>query len=155
MTLPHHLVTVWNPSYAQDAMDEHLRVLLDWAGRARRGEADPDDIYVWWGRIRSPNRKGALPHAEEIAAIGHRVVHGGEKYTSPVVINEDVMSEINKLSVLAPLHNPVNLIGIQAAHSCHNKPVLYLQITYFARLKKPVELHHFILHVFQIFSRFS
>ena len=34
MTLPHHLVTVWNPSYAQDAMDEHLAVLIDWAGRA-------------------------------------------------------------------------------------------------------------------------
>jgi hypothetical protein len=75
-----HLLTLWNPSYASDAMDEHLRVLLDWAGRARRGEADPDDIYVWWGRIRSPNRKGALPHAEEIAAIDAQIRSGSETH---------------------------------------------------------------------------
>ncbi len=37
--VPHHLLTLWNPSYAADAMDVHLRVLLDWAGRWRRGEA--------------------------------------------------------------------------------------------------------------------
>ena len=41
MTLPRHLVTVWNPSYAQDAMDEHLAVLIDWAGRAQAGERLP------------------------------------------------------------------------------------------------------------------
>ena len=41
MTLPRHLVTVWNPSYAQDAMDEHLAVLIDWAGRAQAGEQLP------------------------------------------------------------------------------------------------------------------
>jgi len=61
-------------------MDEHLRVLLDWAGRARRGEADADDLYVWWGRIRSPNRKGALPHAEEIGAIDAQIQSGVETH---------------------------------------------------------------------------
>ena len=69
MTLPHHLVTVWNPSYASDAMDEHLAVLIDWAGRAQAGEAERDDVYVWWGKIRSPNRKGLLPHADAVAAL--------------------------------------------------------------------------------------
>lgn len=58
---------------------------------------------------------GPLNSLDEIDAIGHRVVHGGEKYTSPVVINEDVIGQVRKLCVLAPLHNPVNLVGIEAA----------------------------------------
>ena len=41
---PPHLLIVWNPSYAADAMDEHLAVLIDWAGRAQAGDADRDDI---------------------------------------------------------------------------------------------------------------
>lgn len=80
MATTRHLLTLWNPSYASDAMDEHLRVLLDWAGRFRRGEVDEDEVYVWWGRIRSPNRKGALPHAEEIAALDEQVRGGIESH---------------------------------------------------------------------------
>jgi acetate kinase len=59
--------------------------------------------------------KGPLNSLEEIDAIGHRVVHGGEKYTSPVVIDDDVIAKVKSLFVLAPLHNPVNLVGIEAA----------------------------------------
>ncbi|MFC1791045.1 hypothetical protein ACFL0I_01085 [Gemmatimonadota bacterium] len=77
---PHHLLTLWNPSYAADAMDEHLRVLLDWAGRFHRGEAKEDDVYVWWGRIKSANRKGVLPHAEEIAAMDAQIQSGTETH---------------------------------------------------------------------------
>ncbi|MBF0117414.1 MAG: acetate/propionate family kinase [Desulfobacterales bacterium] len=51
----------------------------------------------------------------EITAVGHRVVHGGEKFTGPVIITEDVLKIIEELSLLAPLHNPVNLIGIKEA----------------------------------------
>lgn len=51
---------------------------------------------------------------EEIKAIGHRVVHGGEKYKNAVKINEDVIKTIDVLSELAPLHNPPNLQGIKA-----------------------------------------
>lgn len=80
MTEARHLLTLWNPSYASDAMDEHLRVLLDWAGRAQRGEAEADDVYVWWGRIRSPNRQGLLPHADEIAAIDAQIQDGIETH---------------------------------------------------------------------------
>ena len=80
MTPIHHLLTLWNPSYASDAMDEHLRVLLHWAGRARRGETEADDTYVWWGRIRSPNRKGPLPHADAIAAIDAQIRSGVETH---------------------------------------------------------------------------
>jgi len=80
MSLPHHLVTLWNPSYAADAMDEHLRMLLDWAGRWQRGEAESDEVYVWWGRIRSSRRKEALPHGEAIAALDAQVREGLETH---------------------------------------------------------------------------
>ena len=59
--------------------------------------------------------EGPVKNLNEIKAVGHRVVHGGEKYTAPVVINDDVLETIRKLSGLAPLHNPVNLLGIEAA----------------------------------------
>ena len=51
----------------------------------------------------------------EIQAIGHRVVHGGAKFSAPVVLTAEVISEIEKLVPLAPLHNPGNLSGIRAA----------------------------------------
>lgn len=53
--------------------------------------------------------------ADGLQAVGHRVVHGGETYSGPVVVDDDVEAEIDRLSVLAPLHNPVNLAGIRAA----------------------------------------
>ena len=49
---------------------------------------------------------------DEIEAVGHRVVHGGEKYTESVLITKDVKKAIDELSDLAPLHNPANLVGI-------------------------------------------
>ena len=55
-TAPRHLLTVWNPSYADDAMDEHLRVLLDWARRHRAGDAEADEVHVCWAKLGSPNR---------------------------------------------------------------------------------------------------
>lgn len=51
----------------------------------------------------------------EIDAIGHRIVHGGEHFSSSVIINEEVISEIEKCTDLAPLHNPSGLAGIRAA----------------------------------------
>ena len=51
---------------------------------------------------------------EEIDGVGHRVVHGGEVFSDSVLITEDVIEEIEKLSELAPLHNPANITGIQA-----------------------------------------
>lgn len=49
----------------------------------------------------------------EINMVGHRVVHGGQQYTQPTLINEKVKDALNKLSVFAPLHNPVNIEGIE------------------------------------------
>jgi acetate kinase len=63
--------------------------------------------------IVDPNH-GVLKSMDEITAVGHRVVHAGEKYADSVVINDDVMSALEDCIKLAPLHNPPNLIGINA-----------------------------------------
>lgn len=57
---------------------------------------------------------GVIASLDEINAVGHRVVHGGEKFASSVVITEDVIKAIEECNDLAPLHNPANLIGINA-----------------------------------------
>lgn len=57
---------------------------------------------------------GVITTMDEITAVGHRVVHGGEKYASSVVITDEVMKSIEECVKLAPLHNPANIIGIEA-----------------------------------------
>ena len=57
---------------------------------------------------------GEVKTLKEIKAIGHRVVHGGEEYTKSVEIDDSVRDTIRKLFVLAPLHNPANLMGIES-----------------------------------------
>lgn len=59
--------------------------------------------------------RGILSEVDQIEAIGHRVVHGGERFSQSVVINEDVLCAIEANIELAPLHNPANLIGIREA----------------------------------------
>ncbi len=58
---------------------------------------------------------GLVPEAASITAVGHRVVHGGEKFTTGVVIDDGVLAELDKLSPFAPLHNPRNLECIREA----------------------------------------
>ncbi|WP_338932181.1 acetate kinase [Streptomyces netropsis] len=53
----------------------------------------------------------------ELAAIGHRVVHGGKKFTEPTVITDEVTAEIERLIPVAPLHNPANITGIRVAQA--------------------------------------
>ena len=65
-------------------------------------------------KLTDPN-VGVISSLSEIGAVGHRVVHGGEKFAEAVVINDDVIKAIEECNDLAPLHNPANLIGI---HSC-------------------------------------
>lgn len=57
---------------------------------------------------------GVIKSMDEITAVGHRVVHGGEKYASSVLITEEVKKSIEECYKLAPLHNPPNMIGIEA-----------------------------------------
>jgi len=63
--------------------------------------------------------KGALKSLNELSGVGHRVVHGGEDFTGSVLIDGDVVAAIRKNSVLAPLHNPPNLMGIQAIYELY------------------------------------
>jgi acetate kinase len=66
-------------------------------------------------RIVEHLEKQGLVHASEIAAIGHRVVHGGEHFNKPVLIDDEVIEVIRKVIPLAPLHNPANLEGIEVS----------------------------------------
>jgi acetate kinase len=61
---------------------------------------------------------------DEIDAVGHRVVHGGESFAHSVLITEEVIDEIDRLKSLAPLHNPANLIGIKAIQAKLDVPMV-------------------------------
>lgn len=90
--------------------------------RLRHREADKSERVV---ELPAANHREALAHIAEtlrrglsplrLAAVGHRVVHGGEHFQEPARIDEDVLERIRSLSPLAPLHNPVNVIGIEVA----------------------------------------
>jgi len=62
-----------------------------------------------------PTDSAVIRNSAELLGIGHRVVHGGEVFRKPVLIDEDVLETIRDLIPLAPLHNPANLMGIEAA----------------------------------------
>ena len=57
---------------------------------------------------------GVIKNIDEISGVGHRTVHGGEKFNSSVLINEEVIQEIKNCIPLAPLHNPAGIAGIEA-----------------------------------------
>ncbi|NMD37151.1 MAG: acetate kinase, partial [Christensenellaceae bacterium] len=60
------------------------------------------------------SEKGVIKDMNDIFAVGHRVLHGGEKFTASVLINDDVIEAIKENIPLGPLHNPANLMGIKA-----------------------------------------
>jgi acetate kinase len=62
-------------------------------------------------------KNGVIGSMEEIDAVGHRVVHGGEKFAQSVLITDEVMAAIEECDPLAPLHNPANIIGIKACQA--------------------------------------
>lgn len=64
-------------------------------------------------RLTNPHY-GVIKSLEELDGIGHRVVHGGEKFTKPVIITDKVIEDIEKCVELAPLHNPAAILGIKA-----------------------------------------
>ena len=68
-------------------------------------------------KILTDKEYGVVDKIEEISAVGHRVVHGGERFTCSVRIDEDVLDAIKEVQHLAPLHNPPNIAGIEAAQS--------------------------------------
>ncbi|MGM0419082.1 MAG: propionate kinase, partial [Thermodesulfobacteriota bacterium] len=77
---------------------------------------DNHSTAIQWVISALTSGEGAvIDSMDEISAVGHRVVHGGEKFTKSVLITDDVISHISAVSHLAPLHNPANLTGIKAA----------------------------------------
>ncbi|MGY0426488.1 MAG: acetate/propionate family kinase, partial [Polaribacter sp.] len=66
-------------------------------------------------------KHGVINSVNEIEAVGHRVVHGGSKFSKTVVINDEVKNNIRALFDLAPLHNPANLTGIEIAETIFTK----------------------------------
>ncbi len=68
-TITRHLVGVWNPAYGADVMESHILLLRDRARGFANGDETEDDVYVWWGKIRSERRLTADPHIDDILAI--------------------------------------------------------------------------------------
>ena len=64
---------------------------------------------------------GVIKSLDEIGAVGHRVVHGGEKFADSAIITEEMIKAVEECNDLAPLHNPANLIGIRACQALMNK----------------------------------
>ena len=60
---------------------------------------------------------GIVDSLNEIGGVGHRLVHGGDKYKESVIITDEVVEDLRKFSVLAPLHNPANILGIEAVRN--------------------------------------
>ncbi len=68
-TSTRHLVGVWNPSYGTDIMESHILLLRERASRFRDQKEDEEDVYVWWGKIRSERRLSADTHIDDILSI--------------------------------------------------------------------------------------
>jgi acetate kinase len=81
---------------------------------------------------------GVIKSLDEIGAVGHRVVHGGENFSSSVIIDEKVLAAIENCNYLAPLHNPANLIGIRACQEAlPNIPMIAVFDTAFHQTMPP------------------
>ncbi len=82
---------------------------------------------------------GVISSMKEIDAVGHRVVHGGEKFAKSVLITDEVMAAIEECNPLAPLHNPANIIGIKACQALMpNTPMVAVFDTAFHQTMPPV-----------------
>ena len=84
-------------------------------------------------------KNGVIGSMKEIDAVGHRVVHGGEKFAQSVLITDEVMAAIEECNPLAPLHNPANIIGIRACQKLMpNTPMVAVFDTAFHQTMPPV-----------------
>ena len=88
------------------------------AGEGKKTEAvlmkdHTDAVKVVIEKLTDP-AEGVIASLKEIDAVGHRIVHGGEKFKGSVVIDDSVLEAIAECNDLAPLHNPANLIGIKS-----------------------------------------
>ena len=90
------------------------------------------------GSVLTDKDHGVIASVEEINAIGHRVLHGGTKFTKSIVVNDDVKAAIRECFDLGPLHNPANLIGIEAVEAAMpGKPNVAVWDTAFGGTMEP------------------
>lgn len=68
-------------------------------------------------RLIASHKHGVISSIKEISAVGHRIVHGGENFTSSVIIDDNVLQGFRDIQDLAPLHNPHHITGIEAAQA--------------------------------------
>src|SRR5690625_2193162 len=88
---------------------------MDIGGREKKKITEiPDHAEAVKQLLEKLTSSGSISSLEEINAVGHRVVHGGELFSESVIITDQVIDEIERLTELAPLHNPANLTGIHA-----------------------------------------
>lgn len=87
--------------------------------------------------------RGVISSLDEIHAVGHRMVHGGEKFSSSVVINEEVIKQIESCNDLAPLHNPANILGVRACQEVmpHVKHVAVFDTAFHQTMPKKAYLY--------------
>ncbi|QKW52494.1 acetate kinase [Streptomyces buecherae] len=84
----------------------------------RVGEGEVPDHTAALDRVSGElSAQGLGLDSPALAAVGHRVVHGGTRFTEPTLITDDVLAEIEKLVPLAPLHNPANVTGVKVART--------------------------------------
>lgn len=101
-----------------EAMGE---VAYQWTDGQGNGQSGREDLAIPAHRdgieriVTGLRRSGVLADLSELAAIGHRVVHGGERFQRPTVVDDAVAETIRDMIPLAPLHNPANLDGIEVA----------------------------------------
>jgi acetate kinase len=98
--------------------DREAAITYEAAGSARKNYTRPilDHVQaIEAALVCLTQADGPIRHLQEIEGVGHRVVHGGEQFTSSVLIEEEAVEKIAELAELAPLHNPNNLQGYQAA----------------------------------------
>ncbi|MCL2520598.1 MAG: acetate kinase [Spirochaetaceae bacterium] len=74
-----------------------------------------NEAIAWVLEMLIDSEYGCIKSIDEVKAVGHRVVHGGDVFTKSVIINEDTLKQFEKVSPLAPLHNPANIMGIKSA----------------------------------------
>lgn len=94
---------------------EHPTGTIRSQGRKKKIIISPDHAFEELVQNAWSGPEAVIPGPESIVAVGHRVVHGGEKFVEPCLINSETLQEIEAMSVIAPLHNVENIKGIKVA----------------------------------------
>jgi acetate kinase len=98
-----------------DLRDDSLRLTVAAGGDRQFAELPRPESAAWDAAITLVLERAAALAEGSIAAVGHRVVHGGGRFERPVVVTPEVLGELAALEPLAPLHQPQNVAGIRAA----------------------------------------